>query len=108
MFHAKEEGKLELLSEDVWGRLENTESHEFDKDEWRIVKEVSEAQERVRDWQKFKTLEEKGVPIDAPIILKCGDTYHLVSGNTRLMVAHALGITPKVLLFEYRHDRSDE
>jgi hypothetical protein len=33
-----------------------------------------------------------------PLILKFGDRYHLVAGNTRLCTAAALGVKPKVLI----------
>ena len=110
MFLAKEEGKLVSLGEDLWSVLGNTDSY-FDpstSDVWNTVKEVSESKERVRDWQKFRELEQTGDIVDAPIILKIDNEYHLVAGNTRLMVARGLGITPKVLMFEYTHDRTDE
>jgi hypothetical protein len=35
-----------------------------------------------------------------PIILKFGNRYHLVAGNTRLCTAAALGINPKVIIGE--------
>jgi hypothetical protein len=35
-----------------------------------------------------------------PMILKFGDRYHLVAGNTRLCTAAAMGMTPKVLIAE--------
>ena len=35
-----------------------------------------------------------------PIILKFGDRYHLVAGNTRLCTAAALGINPRVIIGE--------
>lgn len=53
-----------------------------------------------RDWESVKTALEGGVPLDAPIIMKRGDQTHLVSGNTRLMVARAMGIRPQVWVFE--------
>jgi hypothetical protein len=33
-----------------------------------------------------------------PLILKFGDRYHLVAGNTRLSTAAAMGINPKVFI----------
>ena len=33
-----------------------------------------------------------------PLIIKFGDRYHLVAGNTRLCTAAALGVKPKVLI----------
>lgn len=53
-----------------------------------------------RDWQSIKSGVERGQAYDAPIVMKYRDTYHLVSGNTRLMVAKALGRKPQVWLFE--------
>jgi hypothetical protein len=35
-----------------------------------------------------------------PMILKYGDRYHLVAGNTRLCTAAALGMKPQVLIAE--------
>jgi hypothetical protein len=40
---------------------------------------------------------------DRPLILKFGDRYHLVAGNTRLSTAAALGITPIVLIGELKN-----
>ena len=42
---------------------------------------------------------EESRSLDAPIVMKIGDLYHLVAGNTRRMVAKAAGVTPRVLLF---------
>jgi len=39
---------------------------------------------------------------DRPLILKFGDRYHLVAGNTRLSTAAALGIIPIVLIGELK------
>ncbi len=35
-----------------------------------------------------------------PLILKFGDRFHLVAGNTRLCTAAAMGMKPKVLIGE--------
>lgn len=37
---------------------------------------------------------------DRPLIIKFGDRYHLVAGNTRLCTAAALGMKPQVLIGE--------
>ena len=90
------------LSDDIWSRLENTDSYDIPRQGWAIVEEhaVGGHPDHPRDWQFYKTLYEQNGVIEAPMILKKGDLYHLVSGNTRLMVARSLGITPKVLLVE--------
>ena len=41
-----------------------------------------------------------GGTYDRPMILKFGDRYYLVAGNTRLSTAAALGMTPMVLIGE--------
>jgi hypothetical protein len=106
MFLAEEEGKLTSLDESFWDVLENTDSYKFGKGDWLEVENF--ADEYTRDWKSLKSKIENGEMLDAPIIVEINGIHHLVSGNTRLMVARALGITPKVLVFEYRHDRTDE
>jgi hypothetical protein len=41
-----------------------------------------------------------GAAIESPIIVQFGNTFHLVSGNTRLMLARAAGQTPKVIIVQ--------
>ncbi|MDO8496339.1 MAG: hypothetical protein Q7S43_02830 [bacterium] len=90
------------LSEDLWEKLENTDSHDIPLNDWSLVEEhaVNGNPNHPRDWQLCKKLYEEGDSIEAPIVVKKGNLLHLVSGNTRLMVARALGLTPKVLLVE--------
>jgi hypothetical protein len=106
MFLAKEEGEFISLNDSLWGILENTDSYKFGKGDWSAVAKFSN--EYARDWESLRSKIEHGGPLDAPIILKMNGIYHLISGNTRLMVARALGITPKVLVFEYTHHRINE
>ena len=109
IFLAKEEGVLQTLSKAVWDGLENTDSNRFDygdEDAWNQVRQCSEIQKSPRDWMSLRNGLENGQIIDAPIILKIANTHYLVSGNTRLMVARALGITPNVLVFEYKEASS--
>lgn len=108
MFLAKEEGKLQRLDAATWDVLDNTDSKDIQRDDWKTVQKYSESQEHPRDWRGPKKEIEEGVALKAPIIFKYNGKYHLVSGNTRLMVARALGVTPQVLIFEYIHDRSNE
>ena len=115
VFHEADAGKFFLrfreaaktaslldLSEDAWSRLENTDSHDITPQNWVQVEEnaIAGHSDHPRDWQLLRTLYEQDAPIEAPIVLKTGNTLHLVAGNTRLMVARALGITPKILLVE--------
>ena len=95
-------GKLVRLSDEVWDMVENTDSHSDNilRGDWDTVATCSAANEVPRDWESKKKALQSGIPIDAPIIARQGDTLHLVSGNTRLMVARALGVRPDVLIVD--------
>ncbi|MFT5849903.1 MAG: ParB-like chromosome segregation protein Spo0J, partial [Patiriisocius sp.] len=69
-------------------------------DGWEKVRECSESQPQLRDWELLRDRLQSGQATDAPIVMKFGDRYHLVAGNTRLMAAKALGVRPQILLFE--------
>jgi hypothetical protein len=115
MFLAREEGQLRVLDDDLWSRLDNTESKDISKGDWETVdaviqhsnNDIPKPRDR-RDWKDLKRKIESGTKLNAPIIMKYGDIHHVVSGNTRLMVAKALGINPEVLIFEYKENRLDE
>ena len=91
-------GKLVTLSEDLWSQLENTDSYHINEDDFGQVAEFSTMVNR--DWESLKDKIVAGQELDAPIVMKLQGHYHVVSGNTRLMVARAAAIRPKVLLFE--------
>lgn len=100
MFQAHN-GELIQLTEDLLNKLENTDANTFEVGDWDAVHDHSNPDGvHKRDWESLKVKMDKGVVLDAPIIMKFGDRYHLVSGNTRLMVSRAKGIYPKVLVFE--------
>lgn len=98
------QSKLIDMTEEMWSKLENTDSFDISKDGWDKVSEHVDHGNKEsganRDWQDIKQKMEQAVVLDAPIILKRLNELHLVSGNTRLMVARALGKIPKVLLVE--------
>lgn len=93
MFLARD-GEMITLDDDLWQRLENTDSNRLEEGDWNQVDEYGNMAER--DWH---SVDSNLNGMDAPIIMQFGDRYHLVAGNTRLMVARARGISPKVLLF---------
>jgi len=84
--------------------LDNTDSFDITPEGWEKVAEnidyTNQETGAKRSWQDLKQKTEQGQELDAPIVLKYQDELHLVSGNTRLMVARALGKTPKVLFVE--------
>lgn len=98
LIFAARDGVFTELSDGVWDTLENTDSNRFVEGDWEEVKRLSEKYER--DWEDLRQKLEAGTPLDAPIIMQFGDRYHLVSGNTRLMVARAMGLRPKAYIFK--------
>jgi len=91
-------GKEIDLTKDIWSKLENTESNEIKKGEMKKVEALAKQYNKSLPSELKKALL-KG-DYGRPMILKFGDRYHLVAGNTRLCTAAALGITPKVLVAE--------
>ncbi len=89
------------MSEELWKKLENTDSLKILAGDWDAVAlHAYHGGDSPRDWQSLKLRMESGELLDAPIVVKIGNKMHLVSGNTRLMVARALGISPSVLLID--------
>jgi hypothetical protein len=84
------------LTNDIWGKLENTESNEIKKGEMKKVVDLA------KKYNKTKPVELRKLILSGdyrrPLIIKFGDRYHLVAGNTRLCTAAALGVKPKVLI----------
>jgi len=86
------------LTDDIWSKLENTESNEIKKGEMRKVVDLAKKYNKTKPVELRKIL--KSGDYRRPLIIKFGDRYHLVAGNTRLCTAAALGIQPKVLIAE--------
>jgi len=95
---AFEKAKEVKIPSDVWNKLENTESNQIKKGE--INKVIALAKQYNK--QHPKELKKALLSGDyrRPLIIKFGDRYHLVAGNTRLSTAAALGIQPQVLIAE--------
>ena len=84
------------IPDQVWKKLENTESNQIKKGEMKKVLELAKKYNK-QDPRELKKALVSG-NYRRPLILKFGDRYHLVAGNTRLCTAAALGIKPKVLI----------
>lgn len=97
-----ENARLVELDNELWNRLDNTESRAIDEGDWEQVNQfvVIGKPEGARNWRMLKERMEQGKELEAPIVVKIGDEYHLLSGNTRLCVARALGIRPQVVVVE--------
>jgi len=98
LLDAFEKSKEVKISNNIWSRLENTESNQIKKGE--INKVIALAKQYNK--QHPKELKKALLSGDyrRPLILKFGDRYHLVAGNTRLCTAAAIGIQPQVLIGE--------
>jgi len=86
------------LTDDIWSKLENTESNQVKKGEMKKVVEIAKKYDKTSPYILKKSLLKDDY--DRPLILKFGDRYHLVAGNTRLCTAAAMGMKPQVLIAE--------
>jgi hypothetical protein len=88
------------LDDKVWKKLENTESNEIEKGD------MSKVVKLAKKYHKSSPLKLKDAIMSGdyrpPLILKFGDRYHLVAGNTRLCTAAAMGVNPKVIIGELK------
>jgi hypothetical protein len=97
------------LSEADWQKLENTDSFEnvrpgHIEDVERIIETYNK--DLSRGTQRNVSLLvggfKSGNEMETPVILESESGYlHLVSGNTRLMVARVLNIQPKVIIAKF-------
>lgn len=90
----------EELSDEKWTELGNSDSWSkvrpgFLEDAERIGEEYE------KDFKGILAGFREGLPMQMPVILKSPDGQtHLISGNTRLATARALGVRPMVLIVE--------
>lgn len=94
-----EQTQPQVLSEELWSILENSESFQVMKGDYSIIE--SEIGEK-RDWKELLRSFKGGNEMEMPVIayLPLENKYHLVSGNTRLCIARAEGITPQIIVLE--------
>lgn len=98
IINAFNNAKETTLTKDIWSKLENTESNQIKKGEIGKVKELAKKYNKSNPMDLKDALESG--EYSRPMILKYGDRYHLVAGNTRLCTAAAMGIKPQVLIGE--------
>jgi hypothetical protein len=88
-------GRMIILSDDIWSKLENTDSYDITS----IEDAVKLANQYGKKWKSTLSAIKNSEVLDPPMVLNYDKSrYYLVGGNTRLMFYKALGITPKVLL----------
>ena len=84
------------LTDDIWDKLENTESNEIAKGDTNSVMKIARMYNKTNPKMLAKSIKKGNYK--RPLIIKFGDRYHLVAGNTRLCTAAAMGINPKVFI----------
>ena len=94
--------KEETLTDDVWPKLENTESNEIEKGDIEAVNDIAKMYNKTDPKKLIKVI--KSGEYRRPLILKMGDRYILIAGNTRLCTAAAMGVNPKVFIGEIGED----
>jgi len=86
----------EPISDEIWGKLENTESNEIEKGDMKAVHRIAKKYKKTSPQILAQSFADGDY--DRPLIIQFGDRYHLVAGNTRLCTAAALGIKPNVFI----------
>lgn len=86
----------EPISDEVWSKLENTESNEIEKGDMKAVYKIAKTYNKTNPQKLAQSFADGDYK--RPLIVQFGDRYHLVAGNTRLCTAAALGIKPNVFI----------
>ena len=94
--------KEQTLTDDVWPKLENTESNEIEKGDIEAVNDIAKMYNKTNPKKLIKAI--KSGEYERPLILKMGDRYILIAGNTRLCTAAAMGVNPMVFIGEIGED----
>jgi hypothetical protein len=94
------------LTDEIWSNLENTESNEIEKGDMDSVMDIAKMYKKTNPKKLSQSI--KSGDYKRPLILKFGDRYHLVAGNTRLCTAAAMGVNPKVFIGSIDRDNKLE
>jgi cytidyltransferase-like protein len=89
-------GDMVVLSDDVWSKLENSDSYSVNS----LEDAIKLANKYGKDWKStLDAIKDDDAVVSPPMVLNYDkDKYYLVAGNTRLMFSKALGKIPKVLM----------
>lgn len=105
LFEDAKKGKIIDLSDDIWSKLDNTDSWD--------IKSIEDARVLADEYDKdieslIRGFESGKASIPTPIVLKRQEGgYYLIAGNTRLMVARAFGMIPKIYLVEDNQEEGE-
>ena len=96
LVNAFQKSKEVSLDNETWSQLENTESNEIEKGDFDVVMDIANKYDKSNPKKLAEKL--KSGDYKRPLIVKFGDRYHVVAGNTRLCTSAALGLNPKVFI----------
>lgn len=96
LVNAFQKSKEVTLDNETWSQLENTESNEIEKGDFDAVMDIANKYDKSNPKKLAEKL--KSGDYKRPLIVKFGDRYHVVAGNTRLCTSAALGLNPKVFI----------
>jgi hypothetical protein len=96
----------ERLSDNVWKKLENTESNEIEKGDMKAVQKIAKMYNKTNPQKLAQSFADGDYK--RPLIVQFGGRYHLVAGNTRLCTAAALGIKPYVFIAKIKDTKKTE
>jgi len=102
-FNKSRESKL---TSEIWEKLENTESNEIEKGDMKAVYKIAKMYNKTNPQKLAQSFADGDYK--RPLIVKFGDRYHLVAGNTRLCTAAALGVNPNVFIANINTDKKIE
>lgn len=94
IFEAFNQGTLKNLKENIWEKLENTNSNDKNLN-WNKTNSWKN-----KDVKGIKKALKENESLPAPIVLKFKNKYYCVAGNTRLSISKLLNITPKVWMID--------
>jgi ribosomal protein L32 len=92
----------QLLTNDIWNVLENTESNEIELGDWKTVNRIARGYKKTSPKILKKAIESG--EYKRPLIAELDGRYILMAGNTRLCTAAAMGINPKVFIADINVD----
>lgn len=92
----------QTLTDDIWNKLENTESNEIEKGDIEAVNKIAKMYNKTNPNKLIKVI--RSGEYKRPLILNLEDRYILVAGNTRLCTAAAMGMNPKVFIAKINTD----
>ena len=89
------QSKLVPLDEMTWRSMKNTDSYGIKKGDMKTVNSLGGGYGR--DVGSILNAFQQGGTLPAPIVLVQNNEPYLVGGNTRLMIARAMGAQPMIL-----------